>query len=302
MLIKGGEKQTFGIAMLRQVGSVASLAGMAETKEADMSENEAVQVGAKGTAARQQNVGGRSGIDFPYSGLDDAVKLAVSIYENHGSECDLAQLAGWLGSTVTSSKFRSQVSAAKMFGLIHRRTGVAALTELGLAIVDPAKREEAKVEAFLSVPLYRQLHDKFAGRLLPPDAGLEAEIRELGVTIKSVPRARQTFQRSAAVAGFFKMGRNRLVRPPVDGATGSSARDDAADESHEPQTAGTPSAPGPNDDLLSALWARLPIEGAFPEPQRSHWLKMLRLALDMVYGTIPEEVNESEQYEGGEPF
>lgn len=267
-----------------------------------MIESESSQVGTRGKAAGLRGAGVRSGIDFPYSALDDAEKLAASIYGNHGSECDLAQLAGWLGSTVASSKFRSQVSAAKMFGLIHRRTGVAALTDLGLAIVDPEKQLEARVEAFLAVPLYRQMHDKFAGRLLPPDAGLEAEIRDLGVTVKSVARARQTFQRSAAVAGFFKMGKNRLVRPPVGGVADPSTRAGAADECNESPTTNSPTATGPSDDLLQALWARLPTEGTFPEPQRSHWLKMLGLALDMVYGTLPEEVSEPKRSDEKDPF
>ena len=247
----------------------------------------------------------RSTIAFPYSALDPAIQVATIIHEGHGTQCDIAQLAGGLNTTVASGKFRSMVSAARMFDLIRTHSKVAALTELGIAIVDPSKCDDAKVEAFLSVPLYQEIYNKFDGRRLPPDPGLEAEMRSLGVTAKSARRARQTLQRSAATAGFFRSGPDRLVRPPAGqadatatrpAATRSTPRDDATTTPLTPERALTSAVPGPHDQLLSALWSKLPADGEFPDPQRSQWLKMVELALDMVYGAAGPETLDDEPF------
>ena len=83
------------------------------------------------------------------------------------------------------------------------------------ASVDPQKGAAAKVEAFLTVPLYRAIYDRYAGSLLPNNIGLEKEMTELGVAAKQADKARQAFQRSAAEAGFFRQGSNKLVKPAV---------------------------------------------------------------------------------------
>ncbi len=72
---------------------------------------------------------------------------------------------------------------------------------------------QARITAFLNVPLYRRLYENYKGRNLPPDPGLEQAIVNLGVSAKQKERARQVFQRSANYAGFFNQGRNRLILP-----------------------------------------------------------------------------------------
>lgn len=241
---------------------------------------------------------GRSRIAFPYSDLATATELVRTVHENHGPSCDLAQLAGLLGSTVDSGAFRSQVSAARMFGLIERRSKLAVLTDRGDAVVDPQRSDAAKIDAFLAVPLYRRLFDDFDGKLLPPDAGLEAAIRGLGVTEKSVSRARQAFQRSADTAGFFKMGRNRLVRPP------SVAPDDTALPPDHERSGPDPDEPEDHvrdataDPLLRGVWSKLPATGPFPSSRRKQWLALAELALDVVYGPDSEDPQSSKSANG----
>lgn len=231
--------------------------------------------------------GQRSRIAFPYSALDSAIEVATAVHENHGTQCDIAQLAGVLDTTVASGKFRSMISAARVFGLIRTKSKTVFLTELGTEIVDPAKADAAKVYAFLAVPLYQQIFDKFDGQRLPPDPGLEAEIRSLGVTDKSVRRARQTLQRSASIAGFFRSGKDRLVRPPLENGGEADLRHpqgDDADPSHAVPERPDASEVFTRDPVLSALWSKLPDNGEFPEPLRSRWLKMVEMALEMAYG------------------
>ena len=65
------------------------------------------------------------------------------------------------------------------------------------------------------MPLFDALVNEYKGTMLPPDSGLEQKIRELGVSAKQAAKARQAFQRSAELAGFFKMGKDRLVQPAI---------------------------------------------------------------------------------------
>lgn len=232
----------------------------------------------------------RSTVAFPYVSLDEAVVATGVIHEKAGRECDLAQLAAWLDTKVTSSKFRSTVSAVRMFGLIDRHAKTISLTERGEAIIDPEQREQAAVDAFLCVPLYRDVFDLYSGKLLPGDAGLEKELEKLGVTQKSAAKARQVLQRSASHAGFFHSGRDRLVRP-----AGASAQRQAVDShgdsspSHAEEDAVAPAQPeaptGPTDPLLRGLWSKLPSEGAYSAAEQEQWLEMAKLALQMVYGS-----------------
>ena len=233
----------------------------------------------------------RPKIGFPYVNLAEAVHLAETVHSKGGSSCELAQLAAWLDTTLSSSKFRGQVSAAKMFGLIEPRSKIALLTELGKAVVDPQQRDAAKVEAFLKVPLYERLYDKFAGQLLPPDAGLEAEMHSFGVTKKSASKARQAFQRSASSAGFFASGKDRLVRPAFS-SENTEMPSAGLDEKVPPAASAPPERKeevGPSDPLLIGLWSKLPSDKPFSKSQRSQWLKLAELALNLVYGEDGED-------------
>ncbi|MDE0136229.1 MAG: hypothetical protein OXM54_15455 [Acidimicrobiaceae bacterium] len=141
------------------------------------------------------------------------------------------------------------------------------------------------------MPLYQLVYETFSGKLLPQDAGLESELGKLGVTEKSVVKARQVLQRSASTAGFFGSGRNRLVKP----AGAQQSRTEAPPPTDdEPAAATDQSGPnpqphgdleGPTDPLLRGLWSKLPAEGPFSASEQSQWLEMARLALQMVYGS-----------------
>lgn len=119
-------------------------------------------------------------------------------------------------------------------------------------------------------------------------------MRRLGVTEKSVSRARQIFQRSAETAGFFRMGSNRLVRPtsvttdspeppPVENRSDAEAR---APEDH--------SEDATTDPLLRGVWSKLPPSGPFPPDRRAQWLELAKLALDVVYGPGSEDAQTSD--------
>jgi hypothetical protein len=158
----------------------------------------------------------RSTIGFPYTDLEAAVEIAQAIHNHVGAgNCDDDQLAAWTGQSARSSGYRVQLYAARLFGVIETVGGTHKLTALGKKIVDPERQREARADAFLRVPLFKAVFEKYKGGVIPPAAALARDMGELGVAEKMKDRARRTFSSSAEQAGFFEQGKNRLVKPGV---------------------------------------------------------------------------------------
>jgi hypothetical protein len=208
----------------------------------------------------------RSTIGFPYTGLKDAEQIARALHESWGGSASPDQLAAspTLHASPRSGAFRTKVATARTFRVIAISRGNIALTELGRKLVDPQTRAAARVEAFLIVPLFSALVNEYRGNTLPPDEGLEQKILDLGVSVKQTARARQAFQRSAELAGFFKMGKDRLVQPAnLPGADDPppAAKDLKQNGGLPPSTVALP-AP------LSELWLTLLREGRSWSPEK----------------------------------
>lgn len=239
---------------------------------------------ASGRVARK-----RSKIHFPAVSLDRAIRAAASVRKSYGSRCGFDDLAAALNTPTASSGFRTVLSAARMFGLVRVSNDAVELTDRGVAILEPARQDAAKVEAFLSVPLFRALHDAYGDQALPPTDELEQKIRSLGVTPKSATRARQILLRSADFAGFFQ-GQGTVPPPPVVKRSSEAPHrpavpGDRTDDRPVPATPASAPAPRQRPRLLGAIWEMLPLEGEeFPDEQRSEWSKMLDSALNLVYG------------------
>jgi hypothetical protein len=155
----------------------------------------------------------RSSIAFPYGSLKDAEEIANSLHGKWGDDAEIDQLAAGMKTTSSSGTFRAKLGTARTFGVLEGTRGRARLTTLGKQIVDPKTVAAARVDAFLSVPLFKALYEKHKSGVVPPDEALENEILELGVSSRQTDRARQSFQRSAEQAGFFAHGRDRLIQP-----------------------------------------------------------------------------------------
>jgi hypothetical protein len=225
----------------------------------------------------------RSTIEFPYLDLDIAVEIAKGVHQVGGSNCQWDQLAAHLNQTATGGGFRLRVMTAKTFGLVTYAQQTVSLTKLGTQICDPQQEAAAKVEAFLFVPLYNAIHEKFKGVTLPPTEALETVIAGLGVAPKQKNKARQAFQRSATQAGFFAFGPNRLVRPSIKGGAAAAAppveqenrrekkeKDEDQDDSKHP--------------LIEGLIKALPAQGAdWPLEARKKWLQAAAMNFDYVY-------------------
>lgn len=221
---------------------------------------------------------GRSTIAFPYYDLKQSERLAVQVWSNAG-RCKPEQLAAWLGHrTLNSGAFRNRVSSAALLGLVVSSRNQVALTELGRRIVDPAQVRRARVEAFLSVPLYRRIFEDHKGRRLPPSMLLQQQMVQLGVTSTQVQAARQVFLRSAEQAGFLEVSDDRLVEPkqPDYGEL-------PAEKVREPAVEAAPAPPrAPRyPALIEAVLEQAPWEGEWSESEFEDWANLLVMAARM---------------------
>lgn len=233
--------------------------------------------GAKKGSARE-----RSTIGFPYLALDEAIEVANAIHRNVGTgACSDDQLAPWLSLSQKSSGYRLRIYTTKMFGLIDSPSpGAYQMTDLGRRIVDPVQEPKAKAEAFLEVPLFSAVFNKFRGGTLPPTTALEVELRTLGVAQKQTSKARSSFERSAHSAGYFHEGRNRLVKPGF-----AEIKTKAEDPAPDKKSASENNGKKGRHPLIEGLLATLPSEdGNWSVEERVVWLKTAATGFDLIYG------------------
>jgi len=175
-----------------------------------MGDEMAAEQAGEATQSRRQ----RTLIAFTYTDLGRGIELSNKIADIGGRSLEITQLAAALDQTATGGTFRGRLGAAKMFGLIDYKGDIATLTSLGEAIIDPIRASNAKVEAFLRVPLYAKLYEQYKGYPLPNAAAIQRQMVLFGVPQKQVERARQAFVQSVQVAGFINPS-GRMVKPVV---------------------------------------------------------------------------------------
>lgn len=245
---------------------------------------ELVEGKAEDTPESSESERERSTISFPYNDLDDAVRVAKALHELGGS-CEWEQLAAKLGAkTSTSGTFRLRMLAAKIFNVLTYDKRTVSLTSIGTRLCDSQQEKAARADAFLSVPLYSKLYDKFKSATLPPTSGLESVIAGMGVSQKQKDKARQVFQRSAKQAGFSDYGIDRLVMPPIK-ASAAGTPDPA--ESNEQPRKKTKDEDEDEDELhpfIKGLLRKLPPpDSEWPNDKRAKWLQAAVNIFDLMY-------------------
>lgn len=226
------------------------------------------------------------------------------------------ELAATMGQVV-SGAFRLKTGTARIFGLTEKDgRDSSKLSDIGLRILEPETEKEARAEAFMAVPLYREIYEKYKGQRLPPPKALEREMESLGVSGKVTDKARQTFERSARQAGFFEKGEDRLVRPYFDGSSGKKVdrvqreEPDAEDQNDGGRKGagnggGSGGGAGGGDGrqyhpLIEGMLKTLPAVGEpWPEPDRKAWLTMAESIFAMIYTKGSEVKRPGSQFEDG---
>ena len=234
----------------------------------------------------------RSTISFPYNNLNDAIEVAQAIHKNVGTgECDDSQLAAWMNMSPKSSGYRIQVSASRMFGLVETAAGQHKMSSLARMIVDPQREREARSKAFLKVPLYSALFEKYKGGVVPPAAALERDIVSLGVAEKQKERARQIFERSAEQGGFSEHGKERLVQPGIAGGLANHTLGENGGKGDAilplPPAPPPPPPPPATDELHPFIQGLLktlpPPDSDWPASGRTKWLQTAANIFDLIY-------------------
>lgn len=230
----------------------------------------------------------QSTIAFPYSDLMDAVNIAKCIHGIGGTGCDLYQLAGRLNTTTTGGSFRSRMAAAKMFGVIEQNKGDVNLTTLGKSLCDTQKERAAKVQAFLNVPLYLRVYEEFRDSTLPPTAGLETKMMQLGVATKQASKARRAFHNSADAAGFFESNRDRLVKPVVSNNGGGQDGSESEIANKDAEKSSVDSGSHKGHPLIDGLLKTIPKVVEDPKTEwtihdRRNWLKTAAGIFDLLF-------------------
>lgn len=245
-------------------------------------------------AENEKSPRGQSTIQFPYKDLESAIETAKAIHDS-GAVSGVApdQLAALLGITGGTGNFMTRVATARMFGLIGNSTPYQ-LTELGYEVLDKdeRRRRAAWARAFLTVPLYRRLHDTYRGRALPSrPQGLERAFMDLGVAPKSAKPARQAFDRSAKHAGFFGAGEDRLVEPvPGAAAERPSQRHDNRPAAPTPAPPPPPPAERPLPLLVQGMLEQIPRDTAagWPLAERIEWLRAAVHNFNLIFKNVGE--------------
>ena len=240
----------------------------------------------------------RSTIEFPYSDLDNAIEVARTIHTRAGSACSPNQLAAWMDKSATGGTFRAWLSAARIFGFVETERGQVSLSALGQEATQPDTQQGAKIGAFLNVPLYQEMFDRYEGHALPPAAAIERQMVELGVVKKQADRARQTFMKSAQAAGFVDPQTGRFVKPGMPSRTSKEAESNKEHEGSRGGGDGGDSFPPDIDPIIAGLLQRLPKTGSvWPEAERKRWLDLLSGCFWLIYesGDTPNESADTER-------
>jgi hypothetical protein len=228
----------------------------------------------------------RSTIKFPYGDLSDAVDVTQGVHKEFGTSCQWEQLAAQLKLAADGGGFRQKMLTAKLFGVVDYSQRKVTLTALGSRLCDPKQEKAAKADAFLTVPLYRAVYEKFKGNILPPANALESEMAGMGVAEKQADKARQYFQRSAEQAGFFWSGSDRLVMPANKPNGESGLVDPPKDiKKDSRQSGGGDDGSGIEcDPAIKGLIKRLPPpDSDWSLEKQVKWLLAVATAFDVIY-------------------
>lgn len=245
----------------------------------------------------------RSTIDYPYLDLENAIEVIRAVAELEQDRCEWNQLAAKLAMSPEGGGFRLRMLSSKTFGLLSYERGQVLLSDLGLRIVDPVHEKRARFEAFITVPLFRQLFDRMNGQPLPPVAAIDRMAEGLGVSPKQRDRARMVYLRSAKQAGLFDLSSDRLTTPP--GLNGSSGTKSIAPPIQPAEAHGSGGGGGgielKLDPLLIALLQKIPSQGeAWPQDRRLRWFRTFAMNVSQVYDTDDSPVELTITASGGQ--
>ena len=158
-------------------------------------------VSAQGRPGSTRKARQRSLFLFPAYGFNTALDIARRVEESGGGSLTEETLAINLGLSAKSSGFRLKSLAARQFQLISKQGDVLTTTPVAKAIFKPTSTEDANRgyrEAFLSIPLFKAVSERYRGQRLPDSQTLRNVLeREFQVEHSRVQQAERLLLDSA---------------------------------------------------------------------------------------------------------
>lgn len=143
-------------------------------------------------------------IDYPRASLARSLDAAAAV-DSLGGKCSAEMCAEKMGMKIGGG-FKSIISAARKFNLIDTSKGHLTVTDLYKAI-KYSYTEEEKLryigEAFLSVPDFQELYQRFLNQRLPLEFFDRLLIREFGVDPSIASRVASYFTEGAKLVGIL---------------------------------------------------------------------------------------------------
>lgn len=123
-------------------------------------------------------------VDYPRKSLHQSLELAAAV-DALGGACSEEMAANRMGRRgPNSGAFSALISAAAKYGLIEPRKGNLSVAQTfrdyKLAYNDEQRTQSLRA-AFLGVPLFRKVYDRFVGKPIPEDILDKLLIREFDV-------------------------------------------------------------------------------------------------------------------------
>lgn len=173
-------------------------------------------------------------IDYPRASLKSALELANAVNDLGGS-CSMEMAAERLGRK-GGGAFQAQISAAVKYGLVEakaQRLSIGQIFRDYKLAYSPEEGSQKLREALLSVPVFKEVATRFAGKELPVSHFEKLLIRELGVPNDWGSRVASYFIDGAKQSGLLGEG-NRII-----GDEATELKDAVADEQPEDVTTNT---------------------------------------------------------------
>ncbi len=263
-----------------------------------MQEEKEVTKEQTGTGARKTREVSRYA--FPYYDLETAVGLAKALHERAGGKASLAQLASYLDHTDEfSGAFRAKVWGAKLFGLINITSNTVSIMPLGeqlASLVSGLQRDIRLAQAFLNVPLFREVYKRYEGSTFPSTReGLKNALHNIfGVPPRVVPVALKTLLLSADQAGFRRENHNRLIHPIPIGLVEKESISEPTTEGKDMEvTQGIPqkeTVPESVHPAISGFLMELPDQGEkWTQGERQRWIDAFTSIIKALYPTENDE-------------
>jgi hypothetical protein len=147
-------------------------------------------------------------LDYPKDSLSKSLQLADAVDELGGS-CTVDMCAASMNRAAGSGAFQSLVGAAGKYGLVESSKGRITTTDryrtFKHAYSDEEKQEMLRA-AFLDIPVFSQLLERFHGKQVPEGILSKLLIREFEVSERDASR----------VASFFLDGLSMIGAPNGD--------------------------------------------------------------------------------------